>query len=391
MNAHKKQGSIPIPILIALVIGVFYLTFIFIRNSKTSKETLKPFFDAVNKASNRLNVSTLMNPLTGELLPEEKAKDWINLRPIAVMMNNHIFARPMSGISEADVVYEIVAEGGITRFLAFFLSSSPEKVGTIRSTREYYLVLVKEIGDAMLMHIGYSPQALSAIETWPVRSLGRLGLNCDQVLNDPKGENCWRNLKRVDSDVPWEHTAYGNIKELRKEGEESGWGGNREIKPWEFKDDSAPPANVAECLIGECRPITIDFWYRGDYTASFSYDKSTNTYLRYTGFEDAENTKPAPTIDENTGEQVRIKNVVVQFVHEEPIAGDEKNRLSYRLEGSGQALVFIDGQVTKATWNKAGRDERTLFYDLNGQPIKFNRGKFWISIVSDEKVDNVLY
>jgi hypothetical protein len=391
MNAYKKRGSIPIPFLIALVLGALYLAFVFIRSSKTNREQLKPFFDAVSNVGKKQASSTLTNPITGEIVPEDQAKDWINLRPIAVMMNNHIFARPMSGISDADVVYEIVAEGGITRFLGVFLSKSPEKVGTIRSTREYYLVLVKELGDAMLMHIGYSPQALRAIETWPVRSLSRLGLNCEQVLNDPKGENCWRNLKRVESDVPWEHTAFGNIKELRKEGEEAGWGGNREIKPWEFKDDTPPPANVAECLIGECRPISIDFWYRGDYTASFTYDKATNAYLRYTGFEDAENTKPAPTIDENTGQQVRVKNVVVQFVHEEPIAGDEKNRLSYRLEGSGQALVFIDGQVIKSNWTKAGRDERTFFYDLNGQQIKFNRGKFWVSVVSDEKVDNVLY
>jgi len=382
---------IPIPIIIALVIGLIYLAVVFISSSRVSRETLKPFIDAVSGGIKKATAPQVVNPLTGEYVVEDQAKDWINLRPIAVMMNNHIYARPMSGIADADIVYEIVAEGGITRFLGFFLSKSPEKVGTIRSTREYYLVLVKELGDAMLMHIGYSPQALQAIESWPVRSLGRLGLNCDQVLNDPKGENCWRNLKRVESDVPWEHTAYGNIKELRKVGEESGWGGQREIRQWLFKDDAPPPANVAECVIGECRPITVDFWYKGDYTAGFKYDKATNSYLRFTGYTDDTNSELKPTLDENTGEQVKIKNVVVQFVHEEPIAGDEKNRLSYRLEGSGQALVFIDGQVVKSTWNKAGRDERTVFYDLNGQEISFNRGNFWVSVVSDAKIDNVLY
>ena len=114
-------------------------------------------------------------PLTGILVSKEKAEEWSNIRPLGVMVNNHVDARPQSGLIDADLVYEIVAEGGITRYLAFFLSNTPEKIGPIRSVREYYLVLVKEMGDAMLMHIGWSPQALVAIESWPVRSLGRGG------------------------------------------------------------------------------------------------------------------------------------------------------------------------------------------------------------------------
>ena len=92
------------------------------------------------------------NPLTGIEYPQKEAEFWLNTRPMAVMVNNYIDARPQSGLVYADLVYEVVAEGGITRFLAFYLSKAPEKIGPVRSTREYYLVLVKELGDAMLMH-----------------------------------------------------------------------------------------------------------------------------------------------------------------------------------------------------------------------------------------------
>ncbi len=83
--------------------------------------------------------------------------------------------------------------------------------------------------------------------------------------------------------------------------------------------------------------------------------------------------------------------MIVQFVRENSIAGDDKGRLDYELVGSGKATVFIDGKVVDATWSKASRDERTLFYDTNGREIEFNRGKFWIAIVPDRNADQVVY
>lgn len=311
----------------------------------------------------------VINPLTGELLSEKQAASWSGVRPLAIMVNNHTDARPQSGLIYADLVYEIVAEAGITRLVPFYLSTIPEKIGPVRSVREYYLVLVKELGDAMLMHIGWSPQALEAIETWPVRSLGRGG-----------GE-FWRDNPR---NVATEHTAYVNGKELIKKGLELGWGGTRDFQIWQFKDEksgynSSPSTSH----------ISIDFWYKGDYSANFDYDASTNEYLRSIGYD--ANDKPIPQVDQETGERVKVKNLIVQFVKESSILDDEKGRLSYELIGSGKGLVFVDGKVIDATWSKESRDDRTLFYDTNGQEIKFNRGKFWISVVPDRNVDQVVY
>ena len=128
---------------------------------------------------------------------------------------------------------------------------------------------------------------------------------------------------------------------------------------------------------------------KGDYSSIFDYNPTNNTYLKSTGYDAQGN--PIPHKDQETGEQVEVKNLIVQFVRENSIAGDDKGRLDYELVGSGKATVFIDGKVVDATWSKASRDERTLFYDTNGQEIEFNRGKFWIAIVPDRNVDQVVY
>jgi hypothetical protein len=378
----KSKGSgylVVIAVIFGIATALLILWFVFKGNTK--RILLNPF----NKLIHSIDNKTAENPLTGIMYTEEEAAKWKNIRPIGAMVNNYVEARPQSGLIDADVVYEMVAEGGITRYLAFFLTNAPLKVGPIRSIREYYLVLVKEMGDAMIMHIGWSPQALVAIESWPVRSLNRLGLNCEEVLLNPTDYECWRDKARVDNDIPWEHTAYANIVELRKKGEIAGWQGTTdEFRSWKFKDD--PIKYVSSNSASE---IFIDFWYRGEYSAVFKYNPATDTYLRYLGYDGSD--QPIPHRDNESGKQIEIKNVIVQFATETSIAGDEKNRLEYELEGSGGAYIFIDGRVIPATWSKSGREERTIFYDTNGNEIEFNRGNFWISIVPDRNKEQVVF
>jgi hypothetical protein len=239
-------------------------------------------------------------------------------------------------------------------------------------------VLVKELGDAMLMHHGYSPQALVAIQAWPVRSLQR--------GNAPY----WRDDSRG---VATEHTLYANGVELRKKGDELGWQGTRGFVVYKFKDDkpilTLLETDDPEAAVGQDPLIEIDFWYEGDYSGIFEYTAESNSYLRYTGYD--EQGDPIPHLDAETNEQIEVKNLIVQFVTEEPIVGDDSNRLEYTLVGSGEGRVFVDGQVREVTWTKEARDERTMFYDQDGNEIEFNRGKFWIAIVPDRNVDQVTY
>lgn len=308
----------------------------------------------------------LQNPLTGVMYKESEAGP-INERPLAVMMNNHVDARPQSGLVDADLTYEIVAEGGITRLIPFYLSKTPKKIGPVRSTRDYYLVYVKELGDAMIMHIGWSPKALQAIQEWPVRSLGR------------GNAQFWRDNPR---NVAVEHTAYVDGEYLRELGKELGWEGRRDFVVWKFKDDAPSSSPTA-------KSISIDFWSRGDYSTIFKYDATNNSYLRFNGYDSSG--EPIPTKDQESGEQVSVKTVIVQFATENAIPGDDSSRLSYELIGSGSGIVFMDGTATQVTWSKSDRDERTMFYDLNGEEIEFNRGKIWISIVPDRNISQVQY
>lgn len=313
---------------------------------------------------------SVVSPLTGVKYSEEDSADWISTRPLGVMVNNHPDARPQSGLIYADFVYEIVAEGGITRYLAFFNSTIPEKIGPVRSVREYYLVLVKELGDAMLMHIGWSPQALTAIESWPVRSLGR------------GGGDFWRDNPR---NVATEHTAYVNGKDLLEVGMNLGWEGTSEFTLWEFKEDGLMEGETSTAA----NKITIDFWESGDFSPTWVYNNANNTYLRSLGYDDAG--VPIPDLDQETKDQIEVKNVVVQFATESGIVGDDKSRLEYELVGSGEGMVFIDGVVHNVTWTKTDRDSRTMYFDENGESFKFNRGKFWVAIVPDRNTDQVVF
>lgn len=365
MLANKKhKRNIIIGVVTVILLGVLA----FLGFKYYSPKSIDVPFGTEN-GSSRENDGLVQAPLTGILVTADKAQEWSMLRPLGVMVNNHTDARPQSGLIYADVVYEIVAEGGITRFLAFYLTTTPEKIGPVRSTREYYLVLVKELGDAMLMHIGWSPQALEAIETWPVRSLGR------------GGGTFWRDNPR---NVATEHTAYTNGKELRTIGDDLGWQGQREFDSWQFKDDTQ-----AYAASPAATNIEIDFWYKGDYSAIFRYDAGTNSYLRYMGYDEQNN--PIPHVDQETAEQIIAQNLIVQFVAETSIEGDDKNRLEYELVGSGTGYVFIDGKKIDVTWSKSERDSRTKFYDSNGEELKFNRGKFWVSIVPERNISQVVF
>ncbi len=370
---NKNVGFARNIILIVLLVGVVggIGLFLYSRSGGTSS-FLNPRAGGDSKDPNAGKIEA---KLTGVLYSKEEAEKFNKIRPLAVMVNNHLDARPQSGLQDADLVYEIVAEGGITRFLAFFNTKIPEKIGPVRSTREYYLVLVRELGDAMLMHIGWSPQALVAIESWPVKSLGR--------GNAP----FWRDQGRLDAGVAYEHTAYTNGKELIKKGEELGWQGtNEDFVSYKFKADS--PVKPGD-TVDKASKITVDFWYPGDYSAYWEYDPVANVYNRFMGYDASD--KPIIHADGDSGKQIKVKNLIVQTAKEISIPGDDKNRLDYELVGSGEALVFIDGKVYKVTWSKESRDARTLFYTLDGEEIKFNRGNFWISIVPDRNTEQVVY
>jgi len=273
-----------------------------------------------------------------------------NIYPVAVQIENLITVRPQAGLQSANLVYEALAEGGITRFLAIFAGSENiTKIGPVRSARPYFLSWLAEF-DGLYAHCGGSPQALSEITTNNVLSINQIGGDHGYY---------WR-----DDDRPRPHNLYTSSELIARALRDKEIPANGDYDYWLFKDE----AKLAD-RPSEDKTIKIDF-STSSYEVEYQYDKEENEYLRSQAGE--------PHLDELTEEQITVKNVVIQYV--ETRLADE-SRLSMETIGEGEAMVFMDGAMKGTTWKKTDREDRTKFYDLNGKEIRFNAGNTWIEVL----------
>ncbi|OGC50372.1 hypothetical protein A2716_04160 [candidate division WWE3 bacterium RIFCSPHIGHO2_01_FULL_40_23] len=345
-------------LLVAGVIAAFVFGF------GRKKDLVKPVLDEGEGVKKE---EFAENPLNGVKVPIENAPKVLERRPLVVMMGNNTDARPQSNVSMADMVYEVVAEGGITRFMPVFLYNEPEKIGPVRSIRSYFLYWILELGDAMVMHDGWSSSvileasAIDLIDKYSVRSLFRGGLYG------------YRDPGRLAPD-----NEYISAKVAREHGSKLGWDGTREFERWRFKEDSEK-VYESEPLASE---LNIVFWAYGDYDSAWAYNADKNLYFKSTG--GVEHFDPEGNV------QLSAKNVIVQFAKETAV-NDEKHHLLYQNVGSGKSIIFLDGRKVDSTWVKRDLRERTMFYDLSGNEIRFNRGVIWISVVPDRNEDQVTY
>lgn len=312
-------------------------------------------------------------PLNGSMHTKQAKDNWVLRRPLSVMIENHIEARPQSGLSSADVVYEGVAEGGITRFMAVFLCNLADvQVGPVRSARTYFLDWLSEY-DALYAHVGgaNSPgpaDALGQIITYKIKDLNQFSIGFPTF---------WRDYQRLGHPVATEHTMYSTTQKLWDVGAKRGltatdsaglrW--DKNFVPWKFKDDQAG---------GTTGKMTVNFWEsQTDYRVEWSYDSICNCYKRKNAGVDH--------LDLNNNRILNPKVVVVQFMKESHANDGYENNvhLLYTNKGSGKALVFQDGQVTEATWSKANRLAREKFLDKAGKEITFNKGQIWIQTVPE--------
>lgn len=312
-------------------------------------------------------------PLNGSLKSEKARKSWEQRRPLAVMIENHTESRPQSGLSSADVVYEAVAEGGITRFMAvFYCNLSDVQVGPVRSARTYYLDWLGEY-DALYAHVGGAntpgpADALGQIIKYGVKDLNQFNIGFPVF---------WRDYQRLGHPVATEHTMYSTTQKLWEIGAKRGylatdsagikW--DKNFVSWKFKDDKA---------VGTTTKVTVNFWEsQSDYQVVWNYDSATNSYLRQNGGDNH--------MDLNNDKQINPKVVIVQL-QKESNANDGypgNVHLLYGTTGSGKALIFQDGNVIEGKWMKASRTARTKFVDNAGKEIELNKGQIWIETVPE--------
>ncbi|MCL4353085.1 DUF3048 domain-containing protein [Patescibacteria group bacterium] len=318
-------------------------------------------------------------PLNGVFYSKDQANWWAAHRPLGVMIENQSEARPQSGLSFADVIYEAVAEGGITRFLAVFYCQDAGIIGPIRSARTYFLDFISEYGSHPLYtHVGGANAPGPADALSQITEYGWTGYN-DLNQFSIGFPTFWRDYTRQGHTVATEHTMYSTTTKLwdfaaksrgltnvDKNG--SSWDSN--FVEYSFKNDDP----LAER--GNIQKIHIEFWpHYEHYAVDWIYDRALNIYKREDG--------GVPQIDRDTNQQLSAKNIVVLFMKESHANDGYMNNehLLYNTKGMGDALVFRDGKKITADWKKAGRTARTLLFDTNGSPVKFDRGKIWFEIL----------
>jgi hypothetical protein len=267
------------------------------------------------------------------------------------MVENSLQARPQSGLSQAGVVFEALAEGGITRFLALYQDTAPSNVGPIRSVRPYYLQWALGF-DASIAHVGGSPVALSDIKTWDVKDL-------NEFYN---GSSYHRISSRQ---AP--HNVYTSISDLNQLEAQKNY--------TSASFDGFPRKAAAPSKSPNAASISLSL-SSADYNDSYAYDGQTNSYNRSEGGQ--------PMIDANTNTQISPKVVIAIVVPLSQGALDSSNAYYsvYGVIGSGKAYIFQDGNVTPGTWTKSSNTSQIQFKDANGQTIALNPGQTWITAVS---------
>lgn len=324
-------------------------------------------------------------PINGGMFTKAERDVWEKRRPLTAMIENHADSRPPSGLSRADVVYEVVAEGGITRFLGVFYCDTAAQevnIAPVRSARIYFIDYASEYGtNPIFMHVGgannFSGSGDTARDVRALETLETIGWRV------PKGNDFdttydsgfpvfWRNYERLDKQVATEHTMMASLDAAFAEAEKRGFGAEDEdgeawdktFTPWTFVEGKGG---------GSVSNISFKFWDgKPEYDVEWKYDSANNQYLRFNGGVEHK--------DLETGNQLSAKNVAIVFAKERgPV--DRNLHMAYTTTGTGEALIFQNGEVIEATWSKKTRTTRTKFLDKSGKEIAFVGGQTWIEVV----------
>ena len=291
-------------------------------------------------------------PLTGELVTPDQAAQHV----VAVMIGDNVDARPQSGLSEASIVWQAPAEGGIPRYMAVFQETMPTSVGPIRSARQYFIEWAAQ-WRAVYVHVGGSPQALTTLRT---KGRGQLVFNADEFRWG--GTYIWRIKERRAPNNTY--TDGPNLRKLTRALDAS----DGAIEPaWAFGPDT----------LLERRPIggTIQFAY-GTSRISYAYDNRSNSYVRSVP-------RASPQVDPATDEVIAPKNVVVMLVSFGPLndGHPEKKRLEANVVGSGVAWIATNGHTLKGTWRKKSVTDPIRFLDAAGKPVTLTVGQTFINVM----------
>lgn len=274
-------------------------------------------------------------------------------RPIAVMINNLNAARPYhSGLQDAYIVYEMIVEGGITRMMALFKDKDTTRIGSVRSSRHYYLDYALE-NDAIYVHFGWSPKAQSDISS--------LGINNINGLSD---DAFWR---ETSLNVAYEHTAFTNISNIMKVAKSKNYSlkSNKDL----LLNYSADEINLDE-EDGNITANSVNIKYSNYVTTSYVYNSNEKVYYR--SVNDKAHT------DYVTKKQYTAKNIIIAYIKNYNLPNDTSGRQDLDNIGSGNGYYITNGVAVPITWSKTSRSAQTVYKYKNGEEIVVNDGNTYI-------------
>lgn len=270
-------------------------------------------------------------------------------RPVMAVINNHPDARPQTGLAEADMIFELLAEGNVTRFLALYQSEFPAEMGPIRSARDYFIELAESYGAFFLAH-GYSPDAQKMLNANRVDHIN--GISYDGTLFE----------RSADRAAPHNsYITYDNVLAgMEKVQASLEYAGN---SPYHFYE-SAEDAKLEE----QASSVEVMYGSNQLFHNVYTYDPTNLKYSRTAG--------GIPTTDKESSAEIEVSNVLFLETGHQTI--DSEGRLSIDLSSGGDALIFQGGGVLKAEWNSI---DGMLVPVLDGEIVKLAPGKSWIHLV----------
>lgn len=324
-------------------------------------------------------------PLNGALFTATERNAWEQRRPLAVMIENAPDARPQSGLTRADIVFEAVAEGGVTRFMPIYYCDAQRDevpLAPVRSARIYFMELAASFNWPLYVHVGGAnvpgpSDALGILGDWGwvgENDLNQFSIGFPTFVRDYN--------RLPGKDVATEHTMVSSTELLWSYAEENrGWTNlapdypiSRSLEPGSDWLAGFEPWSYGESqVVGDVSQISYEFWTGYEqYAVSWSYDSGTNSYRRSMAGE--------PHLNLEDDEQISVSNVIV-FLTDETGPINEKMHMLYDIVGRGEALVFNNGSVSEVNWSKASEFSPIVFTDDRGDNYQFTPGKFWISVV----------
>lgn len=336
----KKQKIILVGVSIIIILSIVLIMFL-LSGSKENSKVSKPTKEKEEEV---------------EEIPEKKltiVDEDSNSRPYAIMINNHAKARiNHAGLQDAYIVYEMIVEGGLTRMMALFKDKTTDRIGSVRSSRHYYLDYALE-NDAIYVHFGWSPQAQSDIKT--------LGVNNINGLYDSA---FWRDYNLG---VSLEHTAFTSIANVEKVATSKGY--RTETNKELLLNYSIDEINI-NAMEGAMVANNVVIPYSGYMTTSYAYNPELKVYNRFVN--------GVSHTDAITKNQYTAKNIIIQKVYNYSI--DSYGRQTLNNIGTGDGYYITNGYAVPIKWTKSSRSSQTIYTYINGEEIKVNDGNTYIQI-----------